>query len=217
MTQDISKEAVEPEQMFLILKRDLYECPNHCGYTGIKDNAGQYTLEEVALSMPPDKYFPLNEHVYFIREEDAPEYTRACYWDVREAHIKDKLRALQARVAELESADMFWEYNHEEYPLDGFDDHFQEEGSNTVMHCMAAKLLPDFYVAMRVISIDEYGDTDETEVVKFATKEEAKHCYPSSLRKLRDIQGISNDQPITPHCPETQELPTLPSTPKETP
>jgi len=92
---DISPEAA---QLFLILKRDLYEMPNHFGYTGIKDNAGRYTLEEVAMSMPPDKYFPTNEHVYFIKEEDAPEYTHACYWDVREIHLKKKLLAQAKRI-----------------------------------------------------------------------------------------------------------------------
>lgn len=31
---------------YLILKRDLYYRPNACGYTGIKDHAGRYTLAE---------------------------------------------------------------------------------------------------------------------------------------------------------------------------
>ena len=97
---DTSPEAVE---LFLILKSDLYEMPNHRGYTGIKDNAGRYTLEEVAMSVPPDKYFPTNEHVYFIKEEDAPEYTHACYWDLREVHLKKKLLAHAERIAELEA------------------------------------------------------------------------------------------------------------------
>jgi len=92
-----------PEPKFLILKRDLYECPKHCGYTGIKDHAGRYTLDEVAVSFPPDKYTPLNEDLYFIAEEDAPEYTCKCFWDVREAHLKDKVKALTARIVELEA------------------------------------------------------------------------------------------------------------------
>lgn len=87
-----------PEPMFLMLKRDLYECPDHCGYTGVKDRAGRYTLADVATSIGPDKYTPLNEEHYFIKEEDAPEYTHKCFWDVREAHLKEKIEALTTEI-----------------------------------------------------------------------------------------------------------------------
>lgn len=91
------------EQMFLMVKRDLYEMPDHCGYTGVKDRAGRYTLAECAEAAP-NKYSPLQDGWYIIAEDDAPEYTNKCFWDTREAHLKEKLYKMQSEIEQLRDA-----------------------------------------------------------------------------------------------------------------
>ena len=88
------------DQMFLMVKRDLYEMPAHCGYTGVKDRAGRYTLAECA-EFAPNKYSPMQDGWYVIAEDDAPEYTNKCFWDIREAHLKEKLPGMQAEIERM--------------------------------------------------------------------------------------------------------------------
>jgi len=104
-----------PEQMFLMVKRDLYECPDHNGYTGVKDRAGRYTLDECAVAAP-NKYSPMQDGWYVIAEDDAPEYTNKCFWDIREAHLAEKIPRLEREIDRmhialseiLESDDIDW-------------------------------------------------------------------------------------------------------------
>jgi hypothetical protein len=70
---------------YLLMKRDLYERPNHKGYTGIKDEAGRYSLQEAL------EHAEWNGWANVIHENDAPEFTKACYDDLRKAHLARKL------------------------------------------------------------------------------------------------------------------------------
>ena len=80
---------MHPNPEFLLMKRDLYERPNHHGYTGIKEYAGRYYEHDAA----PD------HGVIAIHQDEAPEYTKACFDDVREKHIKDKMDQLSDALA----------------------------------------------------------------------------------------------------------------------
>lgn len=71
--------------MYLLLKRGLYWRPNSSGYTGIKDHAGRYSEEEAKARV--------SEETTMIEESEAPNYSEACFSDLRDAHQIEKLRA----------------------------------------------------------------------------------------------------------------------------
>lgn len=83
--------------MFLIEKRGLYYRPNDRGYTGIKDEAGRYTLDEVAVRFP-NLECPNQDGMSFIAEPLAPDYSPACVHDVKEAHRRAKSETLLAKA-----------------------------------------------------------------------------------------------------------------------
>jgi hypothetical protein len=89
---------------FLIIKRGLYYRPNGKGYTGIKDHAGRYseaqaraTAEHFAGLTPAADYG-------FIHEDDAPEYSRCCWDDVKAEHQHRVITSLRAELATREAA-----------------------------------------------------------------------------------------------------------------
>lgn len=69
------------------------------GYTGIKDDAGRYTLDEVALYIP-NMDSPNQDGMEFIHENLAPDYSPACSWDYK---LKHQLKKAEARIEELEA------------------------------------------------------------------------------------------------------------------
>lgn len=93
---DPAKDVEGPQ--YLLVKRGLYYCPDNRGYTGIKDNAGRY-----------EKDFAngLNE-VTAIHIKDAPDYSEACFEDIKFKHLSDKYEqstAAQSQlIGELEAA-----------------------------------------------------------------------------------------------------------------
>ena len=42
-------DTVENDAKYLIMKRGVYYRPNNAGYTGIKDEAGRYSLDEISM------------------------------------------------------------------------------------------------------------------------------------------------------------------------
>jgi len=62
---------------FLIVKRGLYYRPEAKGYTNFAEEAGRYTLEEVAVLLP-NKDSDNQDGMYFMHEDDAPEYAPSC-------------------------------------------------------------------------------------------------------------------------------------------
>lgn len=90
----------DTEQKFLILKRDLYYKPDGKGYTGIKEHAGRYSLDEVAVHFP-NMESRNQDGMSFISEEDAPEFSKACWEEVKIAHLKGKISDLEAECERL--------------------------------------------------------------------------------------------------------------------
>lgn len=78
--------------MFLIIKRGLYYGPNNAGYTGIKDKAGRYTLNQVALHFP-NMDSPNQDGMTYVAEAEAPDYAPRCAWDQKIAHERDRAEA----------------------------------------------------------------------------------------------------------------------------
>ncbi|MBU3262098.1 hypothetical protein KPG71_18915 [Roseovarius sp. PS-C2] len=76
---------------YLIVKRNLYYRPNAHGYTGIKEEAGRYTLAEVAVHFP-NMDSPNQDGMTYIHEDDAPDYSPACCHDIRSRHQEKKAR-----------------------------------------------------------------------------------------------------------------------------
>jgi hypothetical protein len=79
---------------YLIVKRGLYYRPDNCGYTGIRDHAGRYSLAEAQESVKP------GNGVSMVRAADAPEFSAACFDDLARAHLASQrdaaLKALKA-------------------------------------------------------------------------------------------------------------------------
>ncbi len=82
---------------YVLLKRDLYECPGHQGYTGIRDRAGRWLAEEFAGHNIPikEKYTPKERDSYAIPLDEAPEFTNECFHDLSLAHLRGKIERLQ--------------------------------------------------------------------------------------------------------------------------
>lgn len=83
------------ERSYLLMKRGLYYRPAPMGYTGIKDNAGRYTRDEAELRA---------DHasgVTMVHEEEADDFSPACFDDLARAHLVKKLEAREAELSRL--------------------------------------------------------------------------------------------------------------------
>ena len=54
-----------------------------------------------------------------------------------------------------------------------------------VRRVTASRIVSEFWIAHRCLSVDDQGDPDETEAVAFKTAEEAERCWPESLANTR--------------------------------
>ncbi|EQB03873.1 hypothetical protein [Sphingobium sp. HDIP04] len=86
--------TVEQGDRFLLVKRGLYYRPGNRGYTGIKDRAGRY----------PEGDASPEDGITAIHEDDAPEYSQACFADLKEKHMLGKIAALEEEIKRLREA-----------------------------------------------------------------------------------------------------------------
>lgn len=84
---------------YLILKRGLYYRPQSQGYTGIKDNAGRYTLSEAKAITHPNGSTGPRDGMSFIHEDAAADYSDECFYDLKERHMAAKAAARKAGAA----------------------------------------------------------------------------------------------------------------------
>lgn len=87
--------------LYLIEKRGLYYRPDAHGYTGLKAEAGRYDLDAVAVHFP-NFDSPNQDGMTFVYEDDAPDYSSACPWDVkmkREAYLEGYRDCAENRVS----------------------------------------------------------------------------------------------------------------------
>jgi hypothetical protein len=77
---------------YYLLKRGLFYGPNNCGYTGIRAHAGLYP----AYRARPDN------GVTAIHMSEAPDYSPACYDDLKMSHLVARVADLEKRLRALE-------------------------------------------------------------------------------------------------------------------
>lgn len=85
---------------YLIVKHGLFYKPKSQGYIGIRDLAGRFTLAE-ASSPLPNTDSPNQDGMSFVHEDDAPEFSEACWHDVKAAWLakqRDEAQADRARL-----------------------------------------------------------------------------------------------------------------------
>ena len=88
-------------EQFLIEKRGVYCRPEAKGYTGLKREAGRYSFEEAAERVGPNGPDGSQDGLSMWREDEAPEYSSACYSDTRAWEEGRKKGAADA-AAEIE-------------------------------------------------------------------------------------------------------------------
>lgn len=72
--------------LYLIEKRGLYYRPDAAGYTGLKEEAGRYSFEEAVERVGPNGPEGPKDGMNIWAEDEAPEYSQACAWDVLVRH-----------------------------------------------------------------------------------------------------------------------------------
>lgn len=88
--------------MYLIEKRGLYYRPASSGYTGLKEDAGRYTFDEAVLIVGPNGPEGSRDGMAMWREDEAPEYSPSCAWDIkmkREAYKQGWADAMASMTA----------------------------------------------------------------------------------------------------------------------
>jgi len=91
-----------PDQ-FLIEKSGLYYRPESRGYTGIKDEAGRYSFDEAVQIVGPNGPERPQDGLSMWAEADAPDYSPACYWDLKLRHQTRKECEAEAKAAIAEA------------------------------------------------------------------------------------------------------------------
>lgn len=87
---------------YVLIKRDLFECPEHMGYTGIRDKAGLWDETYIrACGFEIDAKYSRRHGHYALPLAEAPEFTTACFDDIALAHVKAQRDALAAENAAL--------------------------------------------------------------------------------------------------------------------
>ena len=87
---------------YVWIKRDLFECPKHQGYTGIRDCAGTWALEDAQrFGLPIKEAYDRSHEHYALPLEAAPEFTNACFDDLARDHLQAKCAAKDAEIARL--------------------------------------------------------------------------------------------------------------------
>jgi hypothetical protein len=91
---------------YALLKRDLFECPERNGYTGILDKAGTWDAQYVASHefRVLDKYTPTEKDHYALPVQLAPPFTKTSFHDLHEAYLRQKIDELQEENIRLRSA-----------------------------------------------------------------------------------------------------------------
>lgn len=82
------------DENFLLIKRGLYYRPESKGYTGVKDEAGRFSLEEIALRVGVNGPDGPTDGITAVSEVEAPDFSPSCCIEV-------KARALESEVEQL--------------------------------------------------------------------------------------------------------------------
>lgn len=94
----------ERSDAYLIVKRGLYYRPKAHGYTGIRDHAGRYTLDDAMGYSHPNGPNGPRDGITHVHEDDAPEFSDACCHDLKADHLQKQRDEARAEVLQLRKA-----------------------------------------------------------------------------------------------------------------
>lgn len=91
-------QQIPDDEAWLVVKRGLYYRPEDCGYTGIRDEAGRYTLEEAKARECSPKN---GVAVTIVKFSEAPLFSKACWSELALAYTQRKLVEAEATIERL--------------------------------------------------------------------------------------------------------------------
>jgi hypothetical protein len=94
-------------------------------------------------------------------------------------------KVLQLEIQTLKRPDHYWPCDDAESCHDKPEDALQYEDMDAVVHCLTGRGLGDVWITRKVLTVDEDGDWDETEVVTFDNRADAQKCWDESLAAAR--------------------------------
>lgn len=81
------------EPRYLLMKKGLYYRPYRLGYTGVKEHAGRYYVDDSVVG----------DGVVAIHEDEAEDYSPSCWIDVKCNHLLERIDRLNQEVETLKS------------------------------------------------------------------------------------------------------------------
>jgi hypothetical protein len=102
------------------------------------------------------------------------------------ARATARLAELEADVKRLSTPEWFYDADDPEYSYSDLADVADNMDSDGVMRMAGAREVCKLWVAMRVLTVDEDGNADDTEVAEFATEPEAAASWETSLAAARE-------------------------------
>jgi hypothetical protein len=177
---------------WLLIKRGLYYGPDNCGYTGIRDHAGRYSLADAHDSVRP------GNGVSTIQADRAPEFSEACYEDLARAHLskqRDDARAeierLRATQIELR-AEMYGEVASRDAEIERLRAALKPfAGLHTRIEAAREMFGPDHWPTPEtgyVVTLPEYGRQPDF------TFADLVRAADAVLPTAADVRGILRDE-----------------------
>lgn len=82
----------EGDKKFVLIKRGLYWRPDGKGYTGIREEAGLYSLDDASMAHCEYMATPtIKATTEYMLWDDAPEYAPGCWAAVKAEHMQKRL------------------------------------------------------------------------------------------------------------------------------
>jgi len=105
--------------------------------------------------------------------------------EARAAQLEAENGRLLDEIKRLKTPDNYWDWDDPESGYDNFQEPVQSADMGAVVRLLTGKTLGTVWATTRVLTVDENGDWDDSEIVCFDTKEEAERCWPESLEAAR--------------------------------
>jgi hypothetical protein len=88
------------EPLYVIMKRGLFYRPRNQGYTGIRKEAGLYTLDEVA-ELFPNIDCENQDGISYMDVDHAPEFAPGCWHDLKLKVLENERDTLREELDEI--------------------------------------------------------------------------------------------------------------------
>lgn len=104
--------------------------------------------------------------------------------------MSEREKALRTEVARLSKPEWFYSAEDPEYSGGDVQDVVDDMDREGVMQVAGAREVWKKWVAIRCLTVDENGDSDDTEAATFDTPEEAEKCWPESFAACRAAKAL---------------------------